>query len=116
MKPVLLEVNGVKLHPRFSKLVLDALARMEAAPAPPLPRGHFYFKASDNSFHSIPRRHLARARRIDPGLRVRRQHPVTNSRGSGSSIVTTARPRAYPKFTRAESEVLRTLYFVVLAR
>jgi hypothetical protein len=38
-----------------------------------------------------------------------------NSQGTGSFIVAGARPRAYPKFTRAEREVLRTLYFVVFA-
>jgi hypothetical protein len=71
MKPIRLIVNGAKLHARFSALVLDALARMEAAAAPPpLPKGQIYFQASDNSFHSILRKHLAQARRIDPGLKV----------------------------------------------
>jgi hypothetical protein len=105
MKPIRLEVNGVKLHERFSKLVLDALARMEAAPAlPPLPKGYIYFQASDGSFHSIPRKRLAKARRIDPGLTVLWQQTVT-----------TGRSRSYPRFTRAERDVLRTLYFVVFA-
>lgn len=82
---------------------------------PPLPRGHLYFQASDNSLHSIPRENLAQARRIDPGLRVLRQLPNSNRQGSNSNV-TKARPRASQPFRRSEREVLRTLYFVVLAR
>jgi hypothetical protein len=116
MKPIQLDVNGVKLHVRFSALVLDALARMEAAPTlPPLPKGHIYFQASDDSLHSIPQKCLAQARRIDPGLKVLWPQTVANSEGSGGFTVTTGRPRSYPKFTRAERDVLRTLYFVVFA-
>lgn len=57
-KQIRLNIDGLYLHERFSKLVLDALARMDAA---------------------------------------------------------SARPQTKPKFTRAEREVLRTLYFVVFA-
>jgi hypothetical protein len=116
MKPIQLVVNGVKLHEQFSQMALDALGRMEPAPAlPPLPKGHIYFQASDNSLHSVLRKHLARARRIDPGLVLVRDRAVMNSQGSGSFTVTTGRPRSRTKFTRAEREVLRTLCFVVFA-
>ena len=64
MKPIRLVVNGVKLHARFSALALDALGKLEPAPAlPPLPKGHLHFQASDNSIHSVPRKYLARAKK-----------------------------------------------------
>jgi len=94
---------------------LDALDRMEAQPLlTPLPRGHIYFQASDNSLHSIPHKHLTQARRIDPGLVVVSERVVNNSQGSGNFTVSTIR-RRLPKFTRSEREVLRALYFVVFA-
>ncbi len=113
MKQICLIVNGVQLHERFSRMVLDALNRMEPAPLlPPLPRGHVYFQASDGSLHSVPHQHLAQARRIDPGLVLVRQRSVKNSQGVGSFTVTTARPQSRPKFRRSERDVLRTLYFL----
>jgi len=54
-KPIRLNVNGVKLHARFSRLVFDALDRMEAQPLLPLlPKSRAYLRASDNSLHSVP--------------------------------------------------------------
>ncbi len=113
MKPIQLIVNGVVLHERFSALVLDALDRMEAQPLlPPLPKGHVYFQASDNSIHSIPRKQLTQARRIDPGLVVVvSERVVNNSQGSGSFTVSSAR-RQFPKFTRSERDVLESFYLL----
>jgi hypothetical protein len=62
-KQIQLVVNGVKLHARFNALFLDALDRMEPAPAlPPIPKGCCRFQASDNSIHEIPRKYLAQTR------------------------------------------------------
>jgi len=117
MKPIRLVVNGVKLHARFSALVLDALGKMEPAPTlPPLPRGHIYFQASDDSLHSIPQEHLAKARRVDPDLTVVRERRVLNTQGSGFFTATNRRGRSRGKPTTAEREVLRTLRFVVFAK
>jgi len=67
VKQIQLIVNGVKLHPRFNVMALDALDRLKAAPAlPPLSRRHVHFQASDGSLHDIPRKQLAQARQIDP--------------------------------------------------
>ena len=96
MKPVRLEVNGLKLHPRFSKLVLDALARMEELEQlPPIPAGYIRFEASDASIHDVPRKYLAAARRIDPDL-------IPWKKG-------------VPQFTKDDAELFRTLYFVMFA-
>jgi hypothetical protein len=96
MKPIQLVVNGFKLHPRFSKLVLDAVARLDKLEQlPPIPAGYVRFEASDSSIHQVPRKHLAAARRIDPGL-------IPWKKG-------------VPQFRKDEAELLRTLYFVVFA-
>jgi hypothetical protein len=79
--------------------------------SPPLPNGYCRFQASDNSTHEIPRKHLAQARRIDPGLVLLKERAVMNSQGRGSSAGSMVRV----KFTRAERDVLRTLYFAVFA-
>jgi hypothetical protein len=96
MTPKRLEVNGMKLHPRFSKLVLGALARLEKLEQlPPIPAGYVRFEASDQSFHQAPRRHLTAARRLDPGL-------IPWKKG-------------VPQFRKDEAELFRTLYFVAFA-
>lgn len=96
MKPQRFEVNGVKLHPRFSKLVLDALARLEELEQlPPISPGYVRFEASDKSIHQVPRKHLTAARHIDPSL-----IPWKNG---------------VPQFRKDEAELFRTLYFVVFA-
>jgi hypothetical protein len=96
MTPKRLEVNGVKLHPRFSRLVLGALVRLENLERlPPPPKGHLYFEASDGSLHSIPRKHLTAARHLDPGL-------IPWKKG-------------VPQFRKDEAELFRTLHFLVFA-
>lgn len=96
MKPVRLEVNGLKLHPRFSKMVLDALARMEKLEQlPPIPAGYVRFEASDTSIREVLRKHLTAARRLDPGL-------IPWKKG-------------VPQFRKDEAELFRTLYFVTIA-
>jgi hypothetical protein len=96
MKPPRLEVNGIRLHPRFSKLVLDALARLEELEQmPTIPAGYVRFEASDKSIHQVPRKRLTAARRIDPGL-------IPWKKG-------------VPQFRKDEAEVFRTLYLVVFA-
>jgi hypothetical protein len=113
MKKIQLIVHGVELHERFSALVLDALDRLEPAPVlPPIPKGHVYFQASDGSLHSVPRKHLASARRIDPDLVLISQRTVANSEGSGSFTVTTARPRFIAKLSAEERAVLHTLWLL----
>ncbi len=96
MKAQRLEVNGVKLHPRFSKLVLDALARLKKLEQlPTIPAGYVRFEASDKSIHQVPRKHLTAARLLDPGL-------IPWKKG-------------VPQFRKDEAELFRTLYFVVFA-
>ena len=96
MTPKRLEVNGVKLHPRFSRLVLGALARLEKLEQlPPIPLGYIRFEASDKSIHQVPRKHLTAARRLDPGL--------------------IAWKKGVPQFSKDEVELFRTLHFVFSA-
>ncbi len=95
-KQVRLNINGLYLHERFSKLVLDALARLEKLEAlPPIPKGYVRFEASDKSVHEIPRKEMARARRIDPGL-----IPWNKD---------------LPRFRKDEAELFRTLYLLSFA-
>jgi hypothetical protein len=113
MKKIRLVVNGVELHERFSQLVLDALDRLEPAPPlPAIPKGHVYFQASDGSLHSVPRKYLARARRIDPDLVLVTQRTVANSLGTGSFTVTTARPGSTAKLSAEDRDVLRTFWLL----
>jgi hypothetical protein len=96
LKPKRLVVNGIKLHARFSKLVFDALARLEKLEQlPPIPTGYVRFEASDQSQNDIPRQHLAAARRIDPGLILWKKDVA--------------------QFRRDEVELFRTLYFLMFA-
>jgi hypothetical protein len=94
-KQVRLNINGLYLHERFSRLVLDALARLEKLEdLPPIPKGYVRFEASDKSVHEIPRKEMARARRIDPGL-------IPWNKG-------------LPRFRKDEAELFRTLRFVMV--
>jgi len=96
VKQILININGMKLHRRYSKLVLDTLARLEKLEAlPPIPKGYIRFEASDHSQHDVPRSQLAAARRIDPGL-------IPWKKGVA-------------QFRKDEAELLRTLYFLMFA-
>jgi len=108
MRQPRLKVNGVKLPVRLSKLVLSAFKRMKPGrPLPPLPKGRIYFQASDDSLHEIPRKHLARARLIDPGLTLFKTKWIV---ADGRKIqVTTARSPAWLKLRQDEREALRKL-------
>lgn len=107
-------VNGNKLHPKFSELVLKALDRMgtQGRALPKIPRGHILFLDSIGKLHSVPKKHLAWARRIDPGLRTIRQKIIYCSDGSHFFVSSTQPPlddAPVNKLSPEEQDIVGTL-------